>query len=117
MKICLGFALFLITSGAFSQEITASESAAHAGEMATVCGTVSGIHQAIRSKGRPTFINLDKPYPNQDFTFMIWDSNLPAFGDLSRFSGKRLCALGIVKKYRGAPEMILNGPYDLKEKP
>jgi hypothetical protein len=45
----------------------------HAGETATVCGTVTGVHYAASSKGMPTFINFDKPYPNQDFTVMIWD--------------------------------------------
>jgi hypothetical protein len=32
----------------------------HAGETATVCGNVAGIHPAARGKGKPTFINFDK---------------------------------------------------------
>lgn len=86
------------------------------GETAEVCGLVTGVHQSMRGKGKPTFINLDKPYPNQDFTLMIWADRKEAFGDLSRLSGKQVCAFGIIKRYRGTLEIILNVPSDLKEK-
>jgi len=33
----------------------------------TVCGEVASTHYAVRSRGNPTFINLDKAYPNQIF--------------------------------------------------
>ena len=33
------------------------------------------------SKGKPTFINFDKPYPSQDFTVMIWDDDRAEFGN------------------------------------
>jgi hypothetical protein len=29
----------------------------------TVCGTVASAAYAVRTKGRPTFLNLDQPYP------------------------------------------------------
>jgi hypothetical protein len=107
-------AFFLLFSPAI-WAIPASEAGAHVGELTEVCGVVSGVHQASRAKGKPTFLNLGKPYPNQEFTLMVWDSNMPAFGDLARYSGKQVCAFGVIKRYRGAPEMILNGPSDLKE--
>jgi hypothetical protein len=56
------------------QKITSTDAKPHVGEQATVCGDVSGIHYASRTKGEPTFINLDKPYPNQVFTILIWGS-------------------------------------------
>jgi hypothetical protein len=42
------------------------------GRQKTVCGAVASAHFATRSKGQPTFVNLDKPYPNQIFTVLIW---------------------------------------------
>ena len=60
----------------------ASEAYSHVRETATVCGKVTGVHYAANSKGKPTFINFDKPYPNQDFTVMIWDDERAAFGVL-----------------------------------
>ena len=43
----------------------------YVGQVATVCGKVAGVHQAMRSKGQPTFINLDAAYPSQIFTILI----------------------------------------------
>jgi hypothetical protein len=35
-------------------------------------------------RGKPTFINFDRPYPNQDFTVMIWHDERAGFGSLER---------------------------------
>src|SRR5262249_10604251 len=64
--------LFLVSSPASSASLTAAEAANHLGETATVCGQVASAHYASTSKARPTFINLDKPYPNQVFTAVIF---------------------------------------------
>ena len=45
------------------QSLTAAEANSHVGQPATVWGRVAGAHYASGSKGQPTFINLDKPYP------------------------------------------------------
>jgi hypothetical protein len=82
--------LALILSGGrplCADDIPAAQASSHAGETATVCGNVTGIHTAARSKGKPTFINFDKRYPNQDFTVMIWDDARAAFGDLTKYAG------------------------------
>jgi hypothetical protein len=44
--------------------ITATQARDHVGERATVCGAVVSTHYAASTHGNPTFINLDKPYPN-----------------------------------------------------
>ena len=73
------------------QSITAVEANSHVGETTTVCGKVSGIHTAAGSKGKPTFINFDKPYPSQDFTVMIWDDDrVRRPGEVRRPPGMRL---------------------------
>jgi hypothetical protein len=46
-----------------AQTLTAAQAKAHEGENATVCGTVASEHTATSSRGEPTFINLDAPYP------------------------------------------------------
>jgi len=50
--------------------ISAAEAKNHVGERATVCGEVASARYATTSKGNPTFINLDKPYPKQIFTLL-----------------------------------------------
>ncbi len=49
-----------------AKTLTAKEAAEHVGEVATVCGKVASATYAARSRGRPTFLNLDEPYPVHD---------------------------------------------------
>jgi len=58
---CLSLLVWLCLSGL----LTADEAAHHIGETATVCGTIASASYASHSKGQPTFLNLDKAYPNQ----------------------------------------------------
>jgi hypothetical protein len=48
--------------------LTATQAAEHIGEQATVCGLVASTNYAVKSKGQPTYLNLDRPYPKQVFT-------------------------------------------------
>jgi hypothetical protein len=99
-----------------AQSIAAAEANNHVGETTTVCGKVSGIHTAAGSKGKPTFINFDKPYPSQDFTVMIWDDERAAFGNLEKYAGRQVCVYGAITMYRGKPEMILRDPETTRAK-
>lgn len=110
-----GFALFCLasTSLLFAQSghLTSAEAKSHIGERATVCGKVVSTHYAARTKGSPTFLNLDEPYPNQVFTILIWGSDRSKFGvPESTFDGKRVCVTGLIKEYKGAPEIIAEQP-------
>src|SRR6266849_2261159 len=51
---------------------TAMEAKDHIGEQATVCGKVTSTRYAATTRGKPTFLNLDKAYPSQVFTILIW---------------------------------------------
>src|SRR6266849_1029878 len=62
------------------KKLSASEAKEHFGETATVCGEVVSTRYADSTKGQPTFLNLDKPYPNQIFTVDIWGINRSKFG-------------------------------------
>lgn len=87
--------------------LTTAEAAKHVGENATVCGVVASVHTASSSKGSPTFVNLDKPYPNQLFTILIWGEDLSKFSPApSSWDGKRVCATGMITLYRNAPEIV-----------
>lgn len=91
--------------------IPASEAKNHVGERATVCGEVAGAHYAARSRGNPTFINLDRAYPNQIFTILIWGSDRPKFGDPeTMYAGKHICVTGKIALYRGVAETTAYEP-------
>jgi len=85
--------------------ISSGEAAAHIGERETFCGLVVDTFYAIESKGKPTFLNFDKAYPNHTFVVLIWDSdrgNFPANPE-SYYKGKEVCATGLNK---GKPEIV-----------
>lgn len=67
------------TSAGASRTLTTAEARNHVGETATVRGHVASAHYAARSKGQPTFINLDKPYPNSPCTVVISGSDQDKF--------------------------------------
>jgi DNA/RNA endonuclease YhcR with UshA esterase domain len=110
-------ALALLCSGlAYAQaSLSASEAKNHVGDNATVCGEVASAHYAAQSRGNPTFINLDKPYPNQVFTVVIWGSDRAKFGDPeTSYSGKHICVTGRITMYRGGPETVVHEPSQVK---
>ncbi len=103
-----------IASGVIKPE----EAQQHTGENQIVCGTVISTHYAMSSKGQPTFLNLDKPYPNQIFTIVIWGDNRAKFKKAPEqyFDGKSICVTGVIEIYRGTPEIIVSDPSQIKNK-
>ena len=51
----------------------------HVGESASVCGIVASAKYATSTNRQPTFLNLDRPYPNQVFTAVIWGADRDQF--------------------------------------
>ena len=96
------------------KKLTASEAKEHFGETATVCGAVVSTRYADSTKGQPTFLNLDKPYPNQVFTIVIWGDNRSKFGKPENdYNGKRVCVTGKITAYAGLPEIVAEEPKQL----
>jgi len=101
--------------GLAQTSISAAEAKKHVGEKATVCGEVASTHYATSSRGNPTFINLDKSYPNQIFTVLIWGTNRPKFGDPEEaYRSKHICVTGKISDYKGVPEIIAYEPSQIK---
>jgi DNA/RNA endonuclease YhcR with UshA esterase domain len=116
MKTITFLVVLACSSLAYGQSsITAAEAKNHVGENATVCGQVESAHYAARTRGNPTFINLDKPYPDPIFTIVIWGSERPKFGTPEEtYSGKHICVTGRITLYRGAPETTVSEPSQIK---
>jgi hypothetical protein len=97
------------------KRITAAEAKNHTGERATVCGKVVSTRYATTSKGEPTFLNLDEPYPSQVFTIVIWGSNRTKFGDPEKkYRDSQLCVTGKITSYRGTPEITASDPTEIE---
>ena len=89
--------------------ITAADAIKYVGQKATVCGIVASATFSSRSKGQPTFLNLDQPYPRQNFTAVIWGKDRGYFSSPPEiaYRGKRICVTGLVELYKGKPEIIV----------
>jgi hypothetical protein len=101
----LALALVFASSTGLAQEIPATEAARHIGENATVCGTIASEHTATSTKGTPTFLNLDRPYPHQVFTLLVLGGDRDRVGKVPE-SG-RICGVGTISTYRGSQEIVL----------
>ena len=100
------------------QTLTASEAGAHLGETATVCGVVVSAKYATRVHGAPTFLNLDRPYPDHPFTIVIWETDRSAFDRPEvAYADKSVCVTGKIETHNGKPQMVLRDPsqIDLQE--
>lgn len=98
-----------------SQTITATQARNHVGEIASVCGNVATTHFVATSRGRPTFINLDRPYPDQIFTVVIRGSDRAKFGrPQTEYRGRDICVCGEITESRGTSEIIASNPAQIR---
>jgi hypothetical protein len=95
--------------------LTAAEAKNHVGETASVCGQVASIHFAAKTKGLPTFMNLDMPYPKQIFTILIWGTDRAKFGNPeSTYRDKNVCVSGKITSHRDIPEIVITTPGQIR---
>jgi hypothetical protein len=95
--------------------LTAAEAKNHVGETATVCGRVASIHFAEKTKGLPTFMNLDMPYPRQIFTIVIWGADRLKFGrPEALYRDRNICVTAKITSHRDIPEMVINTPSQIR---
>ena len=105
----------LIAQAPQVKRLTAAEAKDHVGENATVCGKVASTRYAVTTRGKPTFLNLDKPYPNPIFTVLIWGESREKFGTPEeKYRDKQVCVTGKITEYRGAPEIVTNDPLSIE---
>jgi hypothetical protein len=105
-----------VTTAAWAvQRLTAVEAASHVGEKATVCGRVASAHFAGRVLGRPTFLDIDRPWPHQIFTAIIWGDRRHLFSSPPEsWRGRRLCVTGVITTHKGTPQIIVQSPSQLE---
>jgi DNA/RNA endonuclease YhcR with UshA esterase domain len=79
----------------------------HMGELATVEGTIVRTYQS----DKVLFLNFHEDYRNT-FSVAIFVTELARFPENAKeyYKGKLVRISGIIKEYRGAPEMIVKDP-------
>jgi hypothetical protein len=101
----------IVVASVGADALDPADAADHIGEQATVCGVVASAKFASDSRGQPTFLNLDKPYPNHVFTALIWGGDRAAFSyPPESLSGTRICVEGRITIFRGKAQIIVSRP-------
>lgn len=82
----------------------------HIGEYTTVCGTVVGIKVMENSKSDPMYINLDKKFPEQSFTVVIYGETRKAlsFDPAEKLVNKTICVKGKIGQYKDVPQIVVS---------
>lgn len=104
------FTLFLYvctTTLIYSQTVSLDSLKYYEGKKVTVCTKVKGVYVSNKTK-KTTFINFGKPYPNHTFVVVIFEKDLVNFSydPSKKLKDKNICITGIVKMYKGLPEII-----------
>ncbi len=91
--------------------IRAVEASAYLGDTATVCDFVAGATH-LRSGRQPTFLNLGRPFPDQDLTVVIWGADRARFAapPEDAYRNTWICATGEIATYRGQPQIVVRAP-------
>jgi DNA/RNA endonuclease YhcR with UshA esterase domain len=117
LAVCKGAALVSVLclagtiNGDGASVLPDRDAVKHVGQSVTVEGTVTGTH--VSTKGTE-FLDFGSPYPNQDFTVVIFARSASALGDIATFYGKRVDITGTVELYRGRPEIVVREPTQIR---
>jgi len=98
--------------------VRANQAIEHAGEYAMVCGVIASAKYLQNSRGAPTYLNFDKPYPDSEFSAVIFGKNRKNFDPAPEtLTGYKACVYGKVRVYKGKPQMELVKSMQLSVKP
>ena len=91
--------------------ISPAKARSKVGKVAIVCGTVESAKHAKSSAGKPTFLDLGRPYPNAPLTIVIWRYERAEFAKApdKAFLGKLVCIQGRVERYNGHAQITSQG--------
>jgi Family of unknown function (DUF5689)/tRNA_anti-like len=90
--------------------ISPLEAAEYEGKMVTVKGFVADIYRSEKV----AYLNFVKKYPDNPFTAVIFARSFADFPDIDKYLNQEVEVTGIMSKYKGKPQIILNSPDKLK---
>ena len=100
-----------------AEAIPWQEAKNYVGQVKVVEGPVVDAGYFPKSNGRPTFLNLGKPYPDLDrFTVVIWIDHRDKFvkefppNPETYFLHKTVRVKGFIDTYKGNPQIVLSEP-------
>jgi DNA/RNA endonuclease YhcR with UshA esterase domain len=103
-----------------TQPLPWQQAAAHVGEWRTVVGPVVDAHYAEASKGRPTFLDIGKPYPQPGrLTVVIWGDSRERFPSPpeAMYVGRMVRVTGLIQTFKGDAEIVVASPASIEVEP
>ena len=99
----------------FSQTVPLDSVQFYEGKEITICAKVMDTYVSKTNEGT-TFINFGKPYPKSSFTLVIFEADLSNFKNTpsAYLKDKNVCITGLVKIYKGKPEIIVTKEEQIK---
>ncbi len=96
--------------------LSTEAAAGHVGSRAVVCGAVVNSVFASGTRGQPTFLNLDRTFPDQPFDLVIWGRNRNAFPSPPEvaYQGEHVCAAGRITEHQGVPRIEVSSPSQIR---
>lgn len=86
----------------------------YVGQTVMACGKLAG----VKHTSNQHYLNLDRPYPKQTLTFLIWADDYSAFearfGSVDGMMGRTLCGRGKIEEYKGRLEIKISNPQFLR---
>lgn len=91
-----------------AQTLTVNEATKHLGETITVCAKVAGTY-ITKGKSKVIYLNLEKPYPDNVFTVVIFEKSADefAYNPLEFLKNKQICVCAKVSIYKDKPQMVV----------
>lgn len=100
-----------------SNTITAAEASKLIGEEVTIKAKVASVFYAKSSSGSPTFLNLDKNFPENPLAIVIFEKELKKLKiNAQLYKGKTIVVTGKVSLYKeeNKPSIIIDSKDQIK---
>jgi DNA/RNA endonuclease YhcR with UshA esterase domain len=112
IRVALLFTLCLLFNSTFSQTVSAEASKNYVGKTVTVAGKVVDGRYLASTGRQPTLLNIDKPFPNQIFSIVIYGDDRKSFGykPEEALLNKNVLVTGKVELYKGKPQITVTSP-------
>lgn len=95
-------------------KIEAFRAAFHVEQSVMACGQLV----EVKHLSNRHYLNLDKPYPNQTLTLLVWDNDYrwfeERFGKIDSMIDQRFCARGKIEEYKNNMQMQIKNPQFLR---
>lgn len=111
--IASGLLLCAFASAA-EPKIDASKASSYVGESVKACGILAEINHLPNRH----YMNLDKNYPNQSLTVLLWHKDYiwfeRRFGKIDNYVGNRFCVTGTIVSVQNRLQINLTNPQLLR---